>query len=101
MAKNQFLHQKKFKTMKNAIFRLKKKTIFLDSNYTFFHVSGHSAPPSSTTSTTSAEAGSAGGAGGLQSSLWLHLAAAAAAASQNHPTTIPIPPVKEPHRYHL
>ena len=30
--------------MKNAIFGLKKKTWFLDWNYTFFHVSGHSDP---------------------------------------------------------
>ena len=31
--------------MKKAIFGLKKKIWFLDWNYTFFHVSGHSVPP--------------------------------------------------------
>ena len=41
--KKSFLHQKKGQNTKNAIFGLKKKTGFLDWNYTFFHVSGHCA----------------------------------------------------------
>ena len=40
--KSIFVLKQGLKTTKNAIFGLKKKTGFLDGNYTFFHVSGHS-----------------------------------------------------------
>ena len=68
----------------------------------------HFAPSSASNSTSgphnteAAANGTNAAAGGLQPSLWLHLAAAAAAASQNHQhPTIPNISVKEPHRYHL